>query len=47
MIRLDRIRSALSAFRFERRGATVIEFALVAPVLAMLLMGAFDLAHRL
>ncbi|MFZ3482513.1 TadE/TadG family type IV pilus assembly protein [Sphingomonas sp. 3-13AW] len=31
----------------ERRGATVVEFAIVAPVLAMLLMGAFDVAHTL
>lgn len=29
------------------RGATVIEFALVAPVLAMLLLGAFDIGHML
>jgi Flp pilus assembly protein TadG len=31
----------------ERRAATVVEFALIAPVLAMLLMGAFDIGHRL
>ena len=31
----------------DRRGATVVEFALVAPVLAVLLMGAFDVGHGL
>ncbi|UZK66833.1 TadE/TadG family type IV pilus assembly protein [Sphingomonas sp. M1-B02] len=31
----------------ETRGATVIEFAIVAPVLCMLLVGAFDVSHTL
>ncbi|MBB3910892.1 TadE/TadG family type IV pilus assembly protein [Sphingomonas desiccabilis] len=31
----------------DRQGATIVEFALVAPVLAVLLMGAFDIGHGL
>lgn len=31
----------------DRRGATIVEFAIVAPVLGMLLLGAFDVAHTL
>lgn len=31
----------------DRRGATIVEFAIVAPVLGMLLLGAFDIAHTL
>ncbi|KQN80318.1 hypothetical protein ASE90_15510 [Sphingomonas sp. Leaf67] len=30
----------------DRRGATIIEFALLAPVLLLLLMGLFDLCYR-
>lgn len=30
----------------DRRGATLIEFALLSPVMLMLLMGLFDLSHR-
>lgn len=30
----------------DRRGATIVEFGLVAPVLALMLMGLFDLMHR-
>jgi Flp pilus assembly protein TadG len=33
--------------RGETRGATVIEFAIVAPVLCLFLVGAFDTAHTL
>jgi len=31
----------------DTRGATVIEFAMIAPVMGVLLLGAFDLAHTL
>ncbi len=31
----------------DRRGATVIEFAIIAPVMGLLLLGAFDTAHSL
>jgi Flp pilus assembly protein TadG len=31
----------------EQRAATIVEFALIAPILAMLLMGAFDIGHTL
>jgi Flp pilus assembly pilin Flp len=31
----------------DRRGATIIEFAIIAPVLGLLLLGAFDTAHSL
>ncbi|WEK01087.1 MAG: pilus assembly protein [Candidatus Sphingomonas phytovorans] len=31
----------------DRRGATVVEFAIVAPVISLLLLGAFDTAHSL
>jgi Flp pilus assembly protein TadG len=31
----------------DRRGATIVEFAIVAPVLGMLLLGVFDIAHTL
>lgn len=31
----------------DRRGATIVEFALILPVFLGLLMGGFDLAHRL
>lgn len=31
----------------EKRGATVVEFAIVAPVMVMLLLAAFDVAHTL
>jgi Flp pilus assembly protein TadG len=31
----------------DRRGATVVEFALIAPVLAVMLIGAFDIGHTL
>jgi Flp pilus assembly pilin Flp len=30
----------------DRRGVTVIEFAIVAPVLTLILLGGFDLAHQ-
>ncbi len=31
----------------DRRGVTVVEFAIVAPVMIMFLLGAFDMAHTL
>ncbi|SFP96832.1 TadE/TadG family type IV pilus assembly protein [Sphingomonas rubra] len=31
----------------DRRGATIVEFAIIAPTFLMLLIGAFDLAHQL
>lgn len=31
----------------ETRGATVVEFAIIAPVMGLLLLGAFDVAHTL
>ncbi len=37
----------LRRLRADRRGATVIEFAMVAPVMCALLMGAFDVSHTL
>ena len=37
----------LRRLRDEQRGATLIEFAIVAPVLCLMLMGAFDIAHSL
>lgn len=40
-------RTPARALLHANRGATVIEFALLAPVLAVLLMGAFDLSHTL
>lgn len=40
-------RRTASRLRGDARGATVIEFAIVAPVLALLLLGAFDTAHSL
>ncbi len=43
MRRLLRLIRALAA---ETRGVTVVEFAFVAPVLVLLLVGGFDLAHQ-
>lgn len=37
----------LARFRRDARGATIVEFALVAPVMSLLLLGAFDVAHTL
>lgn len=38
---------AVKALRRDVRGATLVEFALVAPVLGLLLVGAFDMGHTL
>jgi Flp pilus assembly pilin Flp len=37
----------LQALRSDRQGATVVEFALVAPVLLVLMLGLFDLAYNM
>ena len=36
----------LSALRRDRSGATIIEFALILPVLSMLMLGVLDLGYR-
>lgn len=41
------IRALLHRLRREQRGATVVEFGIVAPVLCLTLVGAFDVAHTL
>lgn len=41
------MRRAPATFVRDKRGATVIEFAIVAPVLSLMLVGAFDVAHTL
>jgi Flp pilus assembly protein TadG len=38
-------RSILRQLRRDREGATLVEFAFVAPVLVLMLMGLFDIAH--
>lgn len=38
--------SRLYSIRDDRRGATIIEFAIILPVLMMLLMGLFDLMYQ-
>ncbi len=40
-------RFAPGALRRDESGATIVEFAVVAPVLGMVLLGAFDVAHTL
>lgn len=42
-----RLRILLARLRADQRGATIIEFAIVAPVMCLLLVGAFDTAHTL
>ena len=42
---MNRLASCLLAR--DRRGTTIVEFAIVAPVLGLLLLGAFDVAHTL
>lgn len=41
-----RAASFLRAFAGDARGATIIEFAIILPVLCVLLMGTFDLGYR-
>ncbi len=40
-------RFAPGALRRDESGATIVEFAMVAPVLGLVLLGAFDVAHSL
>ncbi|NYT39978.1 pilus assembly protein [Sphingomonas sp. R-74633] len=40
-------RRALLTLRGDARGATIVEFAMIAPVMGILLLGAFDVAHTL
>lgn len=47
MIVLSRLRTALGALRSDRRGATILEFAFVAPVLLLMLMFLFDTGYFL
>jgi len=42
-----RLRHALRRIGRDKRGATIIEFAIVAPVMCLLLVGAFDVSHTL
>ena len=39
-------RHLLRRIRADRRGVTIVEFAVVAPVLLLLIIGGFDLAHQ-
>lgn len=41
------IRAVTKRLVADQRGATIIEFAMIAPVFCLLLMGAFDIAHSL
>ncbi len=41
------MRRPWSALRADRRGATLIEFAIVAPVMLLLLMGLMDASYRI
>ena len=41
------IRALAFRLRADQRGVTIVEFAIVAPVLLLLLMGSMDLAHTL
>lgn len=44
-IRWHRMRAVLRQCRDDRRGVTIVEFAMAAPVLIILLLGIFDLAQ--
>ena len=44
-MRLLRLRGALRSLAGDRRGASVVEFALIAPFLGVLVMGIGDLAR--
>ncbi len=41
------IRRPLPRLAQDQRGATIVEFAMIAPVMGILLLGAFDVAHTL
>lgn len=48
MIRSMRQRGSLArTLADDRRGATIVEFAIIAPVLCMVLLASFDIAHTL
>lgn len=47
MTRPDALRAAARRFCRDRSGATIIEFAFVAPVMCLFLAGGFDVAHTL
>ncbi|HTU10140.1 MAG TPA: TadE/TadG family type IV pilus assembly protein [Allosphingosinicella sp.] len=40
------LRALLGRLRQDRRGVTIVEFAMVAPVLLLILLGFFDLGYR-
>jgi Flp pilus assembly protein TadG len=40
-------RRFLRVFARDKKGATIVEFALVAPVMGLVLLGAFDIGHTL
>jgi Flp pilus assembly protein TadG len=44
---IGRLARTLAALRGESRGATLVEFAIVAPVMCLLFVGAFDVGHTL
>ena len=44
-VRWQRARAVLRQCRADRRGVTIVEFAMAAPVLIILLLGIFDLAQ--
>lgn len=41
------IRACFARLRTDQRGATIVEFALVAPVLLLTIMGLFDMAYNM
>lgn len=41
------MRCAFRTFGRDRRGSAVVEFAIIAPVMGLLILGAFDTAHSL
>lgn len=41
------IRRSFRRIADDRRGTTIVEFAMIAPVMGVLLLGAFDIAHTL
>jgi Flp pilus assembly protein TadG len=43
----NKLRALAATLRHDRGGATIVEFALILPVMALLLMGAFDVGHTL
>jgi len=47
MIRPDPRKLPLRRFAADEAGATIVEFAIVAPVMCLLLAGGFDVAHTL